>query len=104
MKSHCPHVQALTIGSAPLMPVSTVIALAVGGELRRLRQRAGLSQAQVAVYIESHRPIIARIESGRHVPTLETCELFVAVCGGSLVDVGRAIDRAVGLHARTEVA
>jgi|SRR6187549_1096981 len=76
------------------------IARAAGAELRRLRLAAGLSQGQVACFVDSHRPIIARIECGWHVPTLETCELFTAVCGGSLLDVSRVIDRALGLSHR----
>jgi len=77
-----------------------LLANAIGAELRRMRLAAGLSQAQVARLVDSHRPIIARIECGWHVPTLETCELFTAVCGGSLLDVSRVIDRALGLSHR----
>lgn len=74
-----------------------LIPLAAGAELRRLRLSAGLSQAQVAVYCDSHRPIIGRVESGRHCPSIEVCAVHAAVCGGSLADVFLAIDRAVGL-------
>lgn len=73
------------------------IALAVGAELRRMRLAAGLSQQQVAVLIDSHRPIVCRIERGMHMPTFETCELFAAVTGGDLRDVLAAVDRVVGL-------
>ena len=81
------------------------IARAAGAELRRLRLAAGLSQTQVAIACDSYRPIISRIERGAHAPTLETCALFARACGGSLLDVLGAVDRALGLtvqraHAR----
>jgi DNA-binding XRE family transcriptional regulator len=75
------------------------IARAAGAELRRLRLAAGFSQTQVAFACGSYREIVARIERGAHVPTLETCALLAAVCGGSLHDVLGAVDRALGLTA-----
>ena len=73
------------------------IAIAAGAELRRMRVRAGLSQRQVAVLLDSHRPIICRIERGAHMPTIETCQLFAAVTGGDPRDVLSAVDQALGL-------
>lgn len=73
------------------------IAVAVGAELRRLRLAAGLTREQVALACDSYREIIGRIERGLHAPTLETCALFAAACGGSLLDIARAVDRALGL-------
>lgn len=83
------------------MIVAARIARAAGAELRRLRLAAGLTQARVALYCDSHRSIIGRLENGRlHCPTLEACELVAAVCGGSLLDVLGAVDRALGLQPR----
>lgn len=76
--------------------LSRTIAAAAGAELRRLRVCAGLSHSEVARLIESHRPIVGRIERGVHVPDVETCALHAAVCGGSLLNVLRAVDRALG--------
>lgn len=72
------------------------IARAVGAELRRMRRRAGLTHEQVALAIDSYRPIIGRIERGVHLPTLATCVAYAAVTGGSLREVWRAVDRACG--------
>ncbi len=72
------------------------IAIAAGAELRRMRIAAGLTQQQVAVLTESHRPIICRIERGAHMPTFETCELIAAVTGGDLRNVLSAVDRVRG--------
>jgi transcriptional regulator with XRE-family HTH domain len=73
------------------------IAEAVGAELRRLRQRAGLSQGDVARLTGTHRPIIGRIEHGRHCPTLAIAVLHAEVCGGGARDVLRVVDRVLGL-------
>jgi transcriptional regulator with XRE-family HTH domain len=80
------------------MIVADRIARAAGAELRRLRLASGLSQTQVAFHCDSYRSIIGRIERGVHAPTIETCALFAAVCGGSLADVLGAVDRALGLR------
>ncbi len=47
-------------------------ALAVGQRIRSARVAAGLSQGGLAELCASHRPIICRIEKGRHLPDLET--------------------------------
>lgn len=80
----------------PAVPLQPLLAAAVGAELRRLRERAGLSQTRLAPMIDSYREIVGRIERGTHVPSLQTCERFASACGGSVLDVARAIDRALG--------
>jgi DNA-binding XRE family transcriptional regulator len=77
-----------------------LVARAAGAELRRMRIAAGMTQAQVAVFTDSHRPIIGRIERGYHAPLLETCQLVAAVTGGDVRRVLRAVDRARGLRAQ----
>lgn len=84
--------------------ISERIACAAGAELRRLRLAAGLSQAQVARFTDSHRPIVSRVDRGVHTTSLEVCELHAVVCGGSLADVLRAVDRALGLGALAVLA
>jgi transcriptional regulator with XRE-family HTH domain len=74
-----------------------LLAIAVGAELRAMRVRAGLSQSELAQRIGSYRPIVGRIERGLHPATLETCWRIADACGGSVLDVARAIDRVYGL-------
>lgn len=77
----------------------------VGAELRVMRVRAGYTTTRLAQHVDSHRPIITRIENGRHAPTLETIELIAAVCDADVRDVTRAVDAHLGLAAlqRTRV-
>ena len=44
----------------------------LGAKLRALRLAAGLTQAELARRTGIHRPNIARVEAGRHTPSLET--------------------------------
>jgi DNA-binding XRE family transcriptional regulator len=44
----------------------------LGARLRQLRLEAGLTQAELARRTGIHRPNIARVEAGRHTPSLET--------------------------------
>ncbi|MDD9940732.1 MAG: helix-turn-helix transcriptional regulator [Myxococcales bacterium] len=44
----------------------------LGARLRALRLGAGLTQAELARRTGIHRPNIARVEAGRHTPSLET--------------------------------
>lgn len=44
----------------------------LGARLRELRHAAGLTQAELARRTGIHRPNIARVEAGRHTPSLET--------------------------------
>lgn len=44
----------------------------VGSRLRELRKAAGLTQAELARRTNIHRPNIARVEAGRHTPSLDT--------------------------------
>lgn len=71
---------------------------AVTRELRRQRRVAGLSQSQMAIYLDTHRPIISRMErlSSPHTPSLDAVARWAAVTGHSLLDVARAIDAAMG--------
>ena len=57
--------------------------------LREARLNAGLTQAQLAERTGIHRPIVARIEGGRHEATLTTIERIATACGASVSDVFR---------------
>jgi len=72
------------------------IRTATGRELRRLRHRAGLTAAELADLLGSHRPIISRIERGTHTTKVDTAARFARACGGGLGHVLLAIDLELG--------
>jgi DNA-binding XRE family transcriptional regulator len=53
----------------------------LGQRLRALRLAAGLTQAELAKRTGIHRPNIARVEAGRHTPSLETLARLAAAIG-----------------------
>lgn len=61
--------------------------LQVAHLIRDLREKAGLSQAEVAKEAKVSQPMIARLENGdsRRTPTIETVHRILAVLGYRLV-------------------
>lgn len=59
----------------------------VGSRLRELRKAAGLTQAELARRTGIHRPNIARVEAGRHTPSLDTLARIAAAIGVSATRV-----------------
>jgi len=53
----------------------------LGARLRELRLEAGLTQAELARRTGIHRPNIARVEAGRHTPSLETLSRLAGAIG-----------------------
>jgi DNA-binding XRE family transcriptional regulator len=53
----------------------------LGARLRELRLEAGLTQAELARRTGIHRPNIARVEAGRHTPSLETLARLASAIG-----------------------
>lgn len=53
----------------------------LGARLRALRLEAGLTQAELARRTGIHRPNIARVEAGRHTPSLETLSRLAIAIG-----------------------
>jgi len=53
----------------------------LGARLRALRVAAGLTQAELARRTGIHRPNIARVEAGRHTPSLETLSRLASAIG-----------------------
>ena len=53
----------------------------LGARLRELRLEAGLTQAELARRTGIHRPNIARVEAGRHTPSLETLSRLANAIG-----------------------
>jgi DNA-binding XRE family transcriptional regulator len=59
----------------------------LGARLRELRVAAGLTQAELARRTGIHRPNIARVEAGRHTPSLETLARLASAIGVSTTTV-----------------
>jgi transcriptional regulator with XRE-family HTH domain len=58
----------------------------VGGELvREGRRRAGISQQELADRAGTTQSAMARLESGRTAPSLETVERLLRLCGFQLI-------------------
>jgi len=53
----------------------------LGARLKELRLEAGLTQAELARRTGIHRPNIARVEAGRHTPSLETLSRLTVAIG-----------------------
>jgi len=71
----CQLAAASVYGAAGLVHGQDDIAIngeKLGARLRELRLAAGLTQAELARRTGIHRPNIARVEAGRHTPSLET--------------------------------
>jgi DNA-binding XRE family transcriptional regulator len=65
-------------GNAGSIPIDGV---RLGARLRELRVAAGLTQAELARRTGIHRPNIARVEAGRHTPSLETLARLASAIG-----------------------
>lgn len=60
---------------------SSIDGARLGQRLRALRLEAGLTQAELARRTGIHRPNIARVEAGRHTPSLETLSRLAQAIG-----------------------
>ena len=65
-------------GNSGAIPIDGV---RLGARLRELRVAAGLTQAELARRTGIHRPNIARVEAGRHTPSLETLARLAQAIG-----------------------
>jgi transcriptional regulator with XRE-family HTH domain len=75
-------------GRAPLgatRPRDTMSGMDAAELVRSARTRAGLSQRQLALRAGVSQPAVARLESGRHTPSLTTLARLLAACGERLV-------------------
>ncbi|QQR90313.1 MAG: helix-turn-helix transcriptional regulator [Myxococcales bacterium] len=59
----------------------------LGPRLKALRLQKGLTQAEVARRSGIHRPNIARVEAGRHTPSLETLRRLADAIGVSTAEI-----------------
>jgi len=78
---------ARTINGAASAALGDVDGVRLGQRLRALRLAAGLTQAELARRTGIHRPNIARVEAGRHTPSLETLARLAAAIGVSTTRV-----------------
>lgn len=62
-------------------PLGDIDGVRLGQRLRALRIAAGLTQAELARRTGIHRPNIARVEAGRHTPSLETLARLASAIG-----------------------
>lgn len=69
-----------------------LLAIALGAKLRQARIRRGLTAADVAHRIGSHRPIVSRTERGHHVPDLTHLAKHAHAVGLDLAVIGSCID------------
>jgi HTH-type transcriptional regulator/antitoxin HipB len=68
--------------------------LVLGRALRALRNRAGMTQEQVAEQLGSDATFVSRIERGLRGVRWPTLQRFLRVYGGNLHDLADAVDDA----------
>jgi len=78
-------------GDAPCLG-ARALATAIGARLRELRLDAELSQGQVARRSRIHRPIVARMEAGRHTQQLHEIQRYARALDLDLLTVLAPID------------
>lgn len=70
------------------------VAALIGCRIRKQRLHLGLTQTEVAKLVESHRPIVSRVELGTHVPDFDTLAVYAIALGIPMQDFGECIDAA----------
>jgi putative transcriptional regulator len=75
------HSSAGTTPAPEAGDLSEVDGQRLGSRIRALRLAAGLTQAELARRTGIHRPNIARVEAGRHTPSLETLSRLASAIG-----------------------
>lgn len=68
----------------------------LGDELREARERAGLTQEQLAFRAGLSRPYVSQLEHGHKSPTLETLFLVCDALGVAAADLVGRVERARG--------
>lgn len=68
------------------------LAQRVGARLRELRRDAEITQREVAARMGTHRPVVTRLESGKHLPRLDEVARYGAALGLDLATVLVCLD------------
>lgn len=74
-----PNLESRSLSAAEIL--AQIDGPTLGARIRTLRLGAGLTQAELARRTGIHRPNIARVEAGRHTPSLETIARLAAAIG-----------------------
>lgn len=69
------------------------IALAIGARMRELRKEAGLTLEEVARRMETHRPIVGRLERGIHDQGIGSIVLYARAIGKPPTSITSVLDR-----------
>lgn len=64
----------------------------LGARIRLLRTERGLSQARLAEMVDSYRTIVCRVESGRHMPSIETVLEYAEALDANPSDILSVLD------------
>ena len=86
----------------PIMPryQDPDLAAAIGALMRLWRWTAAMTLEQVAVATGSHRPVIGRLESGRHTPSIESLMRYAKATGDDVLGVFALVDAWYGFKPR----
>lgn len=68
--------------------------------IKTLRLKGGLTQVRLAAAMDTSQAQIAKIESGRHDPSMSTCRKLSKVLGVSLDVIGAALERQADINER----
>lgn len=68
------------------------LAFQIGNILKRVRTEKKISQALLSSRTKIQRPLIARIESGKHLPNIST---LIRMARGLEINPGRVLERAL---------
>ena len=71
-----------------------------GTTLKTLRLKAGMTQTQLAIALDTSQPHIARLESGRQEPVISTCRKLAKLFCVSLDVLSSALERQSDLNER----
>ena len=64
----------------------------LGAHLKYLRTREGLTQSEVALKTGMHRPIVARMEAGRYLPSLDGLLRYADAIGVRVTEIVFILD------------
>lgn len=81
------------LGLSPAESVFVELKLALAGELKRLREKASLTQAEVASHLGSSQSRVAKMEAGDPSVSLDLLLRSALALGASRRDVARVVGR-----------